>query len=261
MLTRIADDAASAPGVAAGATGTLIDLLVSEGKVQEASGQLELYRATLPVDEYLRLRRAVAARWARAGEIARAEQLLAADSSVEAIALLGRFRLYAGDLKGTSELWRQAGPFAGSRQEATERSALLALIQPIGPDTVVPLGEAFRALDRGDSATAAKRFEQVAATLPADSGRPEVALFAGRVYAAIDQAADAERLLKSAATNETPSTAAAALLELGRLFFSHGRREEARQSLEQLILDHPASALVPLARRLLDQARNAVPET
>ena len=261
MLTRIADDAASAPAVAAGATGTLIDLLVSEGKVEEASAQLEQYRTTLAVDEYLRLRRAVAARWAQSGDLARAEQLLAADSSVEAIALLGRFRLYAGDLKGTSELWRDAGPFAGSREEATERSALLALIQPIGPDTVVALGEAFRALDRGDSAAAAKGFEQVAGSLPADAGRPEVNLFAGRVYAALGRAPDAERTLRLAATKETPSTAAAALLELGRLFLAHERKDDAKQVLEQMILDYPASALVPQARRLLDQARNAVPET
>jgi thioredoxin-like negative regulator of GroEL len=261
MLTRIADDAATAPTVAAGATGTLIDLLVSEGKVEEASAQLEQYRATLPVDEYLRLRRAVAAKWAQSGEIARAEQLLQPDSSVEAIALLGRFRLYAGDLKGTSELWRQAGPFAGTREEATERSALLALIQPIGPDTLVPLGQAFQALDRGDSGHAAKGFEQVAASLPADAGRPEVALFAGRVYAALDKPADAERMLRAAATKETPSTAAAALLELGRLFLAHGRRDDAKLALEQMILDYAASPLVPQARRLLDQARNAVPQT
>jgi tetratricopeptide (TPR) repeat protein len=261
MLTRIADDASAAPAVAAGATGTLIDLLVSEGKVEEASTQLEQYKGTLPVDEYLRLRRAVAARWAQSGEIPRAEKLLEADSSVEAIALLGRFRLYAGDLKGTSELWREAGPFAGTREESTERSALLALIQPIGPDTVVPLGEAFRALDRGDSAKAARGFEQVAGTLPADAGQHDVQLFAGRIYASINQPVDAERMLRAAVAKETPSTAAAALLELGRLFLTHGRREDARLALEQMILDYPGSALVPQARRLLDQVRHAVPET
>ena len=261
MLTGIADDAASAPAVAAGATGTLIDLLVSEGKVEEASAQLEQYRGTLAVDDYLRLRRVVAAGWAQSGDVSRAERLLAADSSVEAFALLGRFRLYAGDLKGASELWRAAGPFAGTREEATERSALLALIQPIGPDTVVRLGEAFRTLDRRDSAGAAKGFEEAAAKLPADAGRAEVELFAGRLYAALGRMPDAERTLRLAATKETPSTAAAALLELGRLFVAHGRKDDARQALEQMILDYPTSALVPQARRLLDQVRNAVPET
>ncbi len=261
MLSRVAEDAQAAPAVAAGATGTLIDLLISEGKVEDASKQLDQYKGTLPVDEYLRLRRSVAARWAQSGEIARAETLLQSDSSVDAIALLGRFRLYAGDLKGTSELWKEAGPFAGSREESTERSALLALIQPIGPDTLVPLGDAFRALDRGDSAKAAKGFETVASSLPADAGQHDVELFAGRIYASINQAGDAERLLKAASVKESASTAAAALLELGRLYLSHERREDARVTLEQMILDYPTSALVPQARRLLDQARHAVPET
>jgi tetratricopeptide (TPR) repeat protein len=259
MLGQIAEDGASGPAVAAGATGTLIDLLLSEGKVEEASAQLERYKATLAVDEYLRLRRGVAARWAQTGAIARAETLLEPDSSVEALALLGRFRLYAGDLKGASDLWKQAGPFAGTREEATERSALLALIQPIGPDTVVGLGEALRALDRGDSAAAAKGMEQVSEGLPPDAGRPEVQLFAGRLYAAGGKVPDAERLLRSAATREAPATAAAALLELARLYLGAARPADARQALEQMILDYPASALVPQARRLLDQARNAVP--
>ncbi len=261
MLTRIADDAGAAPVVAAGATGTLIDLLISEGKVSEASSQLEQYRATLPVDEYLRLRRSVAARWAQSGDIAKAETLLAADSSVEAMALMGRIRLYAGDLKGASDLWKQAGPYAGTREESTERSALLALIQPIGPDTLAALGAAFQALDRGDSAAAARSFEQVAAGLPADAGRHEVELFGGRVYAGLARVSEAERLLKAAAVKETPATGAAALLELGRLYLAHDRRDDARVALEQLILDYGTSPLVPQARRLLDQARQAVPET
>ncbi len=261
MLSRVAEDAQAAPAVAAGATGTLIDLLITEGKVEEASRQLEQYKGTLPVDEYLRLRRSVAARWAQSGEIPRAEKLLEADSSVDAIAMLGRFRLYAGDLKGASEYWKQAGPFAGSREESTERSVLLALIQPIGPDTLVGLGEAFRSLDKGDSANAAKGFEKVAAALPADAGQHDVELFAGRIYASMNKPDDAERLLKSASVKESPSTAAAALLELGRLYLSHERREDARLALEQMILDYPNSALVPQARRLLDQARHAVPET
>lgn len=261
MLTRIADDSSSAPAVAAGATATLIELLVGDGKVDDAAKQLEQYRGALPVDEYLRLRRAVAARWAQTGQIERAEQALAADSSVDALALLGRFRLYAGDLKGASDLWREAGPYAGTRGEATERSALLALIQPIGPDTVVVLGEAFQQLDRGDTGAAVRKLEQVAGELPAGGGRAEVQLFAGRLHAAQGGAPQAERLFRAAVVKDAPNTSAAALLELGRLLISLNRKAEARQALEQMILDYSTSALVPQARRLLDQARDAVPET
>jgi tetratricopeptide (TPR) repeat protein len=261
MLTQIATDAGTAPAIAGGATATLIELLLSENAIAEASARLEQYRATLPVEDYLRLRRGVAARWAQHGEIARAESLLAADSTVDAMALRGRFRLYAGDLKGASDLWKQAGPYAGSREAATDRAAVLALLQPIGLDTVPSLGLAFRQLDAGDSAAAAATFVKASEAVPADGGRPEVQLYAARIYAGLDQGTEAERLLRAAVVKEFPGTAAAALLELGRLQVKQERREDARLTLEQMILDYPGSPLVPQARRLLDQARNAVPQT
>lgn len=261
MLTRLAGDSESGPAVRSGATATLIDLLVTEGRADEASAELERSRAVLPVEDFLRLRRAVAARWAQSGEIGRAESLLAADSSVDALALRGRFRLYAGDLKGASELWKLAGPFAGTREEATERSGLLALIQPIGPDTLAPFGAALRLYDGGDTLGAAKAFEQVGRGLPPDAGRPEVTLLAGRLYAQSGQPADAERVFRLVVSRDAPATSAAALLELGRLLLGLGRTADATQALEAMILDFPGGALVPQARRLLDQARNAVPRT
>ncbi len=261
MLTEIAADATNAPAVAAGATATLIELLLAENKIAEASSQLEAFRGTLLVEDYLRLRRGVAASWAQRGEIGKAEELLLADSSVDAIALRGRFRLYAGDLKGASDLWKEAGPFAGGREAATERSTILAMLQPIGPDTVVTLGQAFQLLDRGDSAAAAAAMQQSAETLPPDAGRAEVRLYAGRIYAGLRKESDAERLFRAAAVKESPGTAAAALLELGRLQLATDRKADAKLTLEQMILDYPTSALVPQARRLLDQARNAVPQT
>lgn len=261
MLTQIAGDTTSGPAVAAGATATLIDLLVKENKADEASTQLEKYRATISVDDYLRLRRAIAARWAQSGEIARGEALLVPDSSVEALALRGRFRLYAGDLKGVADLWKQAGPFAGSREESTDRSAILAMLQPIAPDTLAGLGLAFRSLDSGDTLGAARGLEQAGKELPVDGGRAEVTLYAGRLYAAGGQGAKAEASFRAAVLKEAPSTSAAALLELGRLFVTENRRPEATEVLEQMILDYPTSALVPQARRLLDQARGGVPRT
>jgi tetratricopeptide (TPR) repeat protein len=261
MLTRIAGDSASGAVVQAGATATLIDLLIKEGKADEAATQLEHYRPSLPVEDFLRLRREVASRWGRTGEFARAEALLGADSSVDALALRGRFRLYAGDLKGAAELWKVAGPFAGTREEATARSGLLALIQPIGPDTLVAFGAALRTLDGGDSVAAARAFEAVGRGLPVDAGRAEVTLLAGQLYAATHQEADAERVLRLAVLKDAPSASAAALLELGRLLLGAERRQEATVALEQMILDYPTSALLPQARRLLDQARNAVPRT
>lgn len=261
MLSQLAGDPSTGPAVAAGASATLVDLLVKEGKPSEAAVELDRLRGTLPVDEHLRLRRAVAARWGQEGEIARAETLLKADSSVDALALLGRFRLYQGDLKGVSDLWREAGPFAGTREEATERAAILALLQPIGPDTLAPLGRAFQRLDRGDTLAAAAAFAEVGRDLPPDGGRADVLLFGGRLYAAAESEVEAEALLKAAVLKEAPATAAAALLELGRLYVRQERRNDAVAVLEQMILEYSGSALIPQGRRLLDQARNAVPRT
>ncbi len=259
MLSQIAADESSGPANAAGATATLIDLLIRDGKVDEASAQLERYRAALSVDDYLRLRRSVAARWGQSGEIQRAVDLLANDSTVEALALLGRFRLYDGDLQGVSELWKQAGPFAGTREESTERSTILALIQPIGPDSLPLLGAAFRSLDAGDTARAAAGFEQVGKDLPAGGGRAEALLFAGQLHVRQGAADAAEPVLRAAVLPESPGTAAAALLELGRLYLGLERRQEASAALERLILEYPASPLVPQGRRLLEQVKNAVP--
>jgi hypothetical protein len=261
MLRELAQDPSTGPAVAAGASATLVDLLVKEGKSAEAASELDRLRGMLAVDEYRRLRRSIAARWALDGEIARAELSLEADSSVEALALLGRFRLYAGDLKGVSDQWRQAGPFAGTREEATERAVILALLQPIEPDTLVPLGRAFQLLDRRDSLPAAAALAEVARTLPPDGGRADLLLLAGRVYAGVARGAEAETALKGAVLAEAPGTAAAALLELARLYVGQDRRELAVAVLERMILEYPASAMIPQARRLLDQARNAVPRT
>jgi outer membrane protein assembly factor BamD (BamD/ComL family) len=48
---------------------------------------------------------------------------------------------------------------------------------------------------------------------------------------------------------------------LGELFLSQNRAQDAVTQLEHLILTYPESALVPQARRRLDQARGAVPKT
>ena len=261
VLGQIAADPASGPAVAAGATTTLIELLVHDGRADEAAAQLEKYRNTVAVDDYLRLRRAVALRWAQSGALERADQMLATDSTIEALAVRGRIRLYAGDLKGASDYWRQAGPFAGTREEATDRSIWLALLQPIRPDTLVPFGQALQLLDRGDTLKAAQSFERIAAGLSPTGGGADLHLLAGRLQAAAGEPSQAERLFRAAVVQEMPGTAAAALLELGRLQLATDRRAEATVTLEKMILDYPTSALVPQARRLLDQSRNAVPRT
>src|SRR5256885_13796346 len=81
--------------------------------------------------------------------------MLARDSSVEALALKGWITLYRGRLKQAWQLFLEAGPYAGDHREATERTAMLALLQQGPGDTFPELGSAPLTLARGDSARAA----------------------------------------------------------------------------------------------------------
>ena len=173
----------------------------------------------------------------------------------------GRLRLYRGDIQGAIERFKAAGPFAGERDEATERTALLAMLQPIEADTLLPLGQALLALARGDTTRAVAGLDQVGDELPPDKGGAEVHLMAGRLAAATGKAADAERMFKAAAVPTAPGTAPAAELALAELLLDQRRPAEAVAQLEHLILTYPSSALVPQARRRLDEARGAVPQT
>jgi TolA-binding protein len=144
---------------------------------------------------------------------------------------------------------------------AATRAALLALLQRIESDTLPRLGAAFLALEKGDTAAATAGFAAVASTLPPEKGGAELRLWAGRLEVARGHTAEAERLFRAADVETAAATAPAAELELGRLLIAVGRRDEAVATLEHLILTYSTSALVPQARRLLDEARGAVPRT
>jgi len=261
MLTGIADDR-SAPGtISAGASATLVQVLIGEGKLDEAVKRLADHRADMPGEEYAGLQRRLVLAYLQAGDVGRADSTLGRDSTVEGLALSGRIRLYRGDIAGAIERFKAAGPFAGDREEATERTALLALLQPIEADTLPELGRALLALARADTSRAVSGLDRVASNLASAKGGAEIRLLAGRLAAANGKTADAERLLKAAAVPEAPGTAPAAELALGELLLRQHRPAEAVAQLEHLILTYPGSALVPQARRRLDEARGAVPET
>ena len=260
MLGGVVEDtAAGAASVSAAAT--LIGVLVGDGRVEEAERRLAATRRGMSTDEFQTLNRRVAEGWVRAGQLDRAERTLEVDSTVEGMSLAGRIAIYRGDLAGGVARLRMAGPYAGTREEATERTALLALLQPIEGDTIPELGAALLQLERGDSLAGAAALERLAARMAVAKGGAELRLLAGRVYGAGRRATDAERLFRAAATEEAPATAPAAELELARLLIGLQRNTEAIALLEHLILTYPTSALVPQARRALDEARGAIPKT
>ena len=259
MLGRLANDSAAAPELAAMAGTTLVDVLVAEGRLDEAGRRLAELRGAIGADQQERLAHQLARGLLRSGRLDRAEQLLAADSSVEGFALRGRVRLLRGDLAGAAADLITAGPYAVDRADATERSALLALLQVIDADSLPALGLAFQALERADSAAAARAFEEVARQLPPDRGGAELQLLAGRVQAGRRLPVEAERLFRLAGKATGTAAAAAARLELARLMVRQGRQPEAIAALEQLILEYPSSTAAPQARRLLDVVTGGVP--
>jgi hypothetical protein len=261
MLVGIADDERAPGAVAAGASSTLVQVLIGEGKLDEAARRLAEHKGEMAGDEYAGLQHRLVAGYIQTGDLARADSALGQDSTVDGLALAGKLRLYHGDVAGAIQRFKAAGPFAGNRDEATERTALLAMLQPIEPDTVAELGGAMLALARGDTTRAVAGLDHAASNLAAAKGGAELRLMAGRLAAAQGKAADAERLLTVAAAPEAPGTAPAAELALAELLIDQRRPDEAVARLEHLILTYPASALVPQARRRLDEARGAVPKT
>lgn len=261
MLTGIAEDRNASGTIASGATTTLVQVLIGEGKLDEAARRLGEHRTEMGAEEYAALQRRLALGYVGAGDLARADSTIAGDSTVDGLALSGRIHLYRGDIAGAIERFKAAGPFTGDRGEATERTALLALLQPIEADSLPELGHALLEAARGDTAKAVAGLDRVAAELPPAKGGSEVRLLAGRLSAATGKGADAERLFKAAASADAPGTAPAAELALAELLLDQRRPAEAVTQLEHLILTYPASALVPQARRRLDEARGAVPQT
>jgi TolA-binding protein len=74
-----------------------------------------------------------------------------------------------------------------------------------------------------------------------------------------DYEAAEESFLGAMAADPASASAPAAGYHLSRVYEELGRNDEARARLESLILDYPESAVVPLARRMLDRLRGAVP--
>jgi tetratricopeptide (TPR) repeat protein len=259
MLAQLSIDPKASPDAAANAGATLVGVLISENKLDEADRRLAELRRTLAVEEQERLSHRLARAWLRSGKLDRAETLVTNDSSVEGIAIRGRARLYRGDLAGASRDLALAGPFAGERGDATERAAVLALLQVIDQDSLPTLGGAYLALERGDSAAAAGGFAAVAGDLPPDRGGAPLYLMAGRIRAGLGELGEADQLLRRAAGVAGSAAAPAAGLELARLQIRQGRPRDAITTLEHLILEFPASAVAPQARRLLDSVRGGAP--
>jgi hypothetical protein len=170
-------------------------------------------------------------------------------------------------LSDAHRLFLAAGPYAADRRDATERTAMLALLQHVPGDSFPELGGALLLLAQGDSAHAAEALRLAAsrlATGEGGGGRPDVLLLAGRVAARLDTAQQRtalalfDEIVRSAGLG---AAAPAAELEWARLLERRAQTAEAIRHLEHLILTYPGSAVVSEARRELERAKGAIPQS
>ena len=266
VLERLATDSTAPTEAHSVAQSALLQVLIADGGAQldVAEKQLADPNSRLSADDRAALRLALArARIAR-GELDRATAALGDDSSVTAVAQRGWIALYRGDLKDAMESFRLAGPYATDRAAATDRTAMMALLQRVQQESSPELGAALLALARGDSTNAIAGLRRAAGRLPVQGGRLEVLLLAGQVAAHLGGEQDVtavalfDEIVRSAGLG---AAAPAAELEWARLLERRTQTAEAIRHLEHLILTYPGSAVVPEARRELEQAKGAIPQS
>ena len=267
VLERVAQDSNAPPDAQRLAQRTVVEALIEGGQRDAAARQLAT-NSRLSADDRASLRLQLARAQVVAGELDRAAEL-ARDSSVEALALQGWIALYRGGLSDARRLFRAAGPYAGDRRDATQRTVMLALLQQVPIDSFPELGRALLVLAQGDSAHAAEALRLAAGRLATGEGgegggRPDLLLLAGRVAARLDSAQQRTALAlfdEVVRTAGLGAAAPAAELEWARLLERRAQTAEAIRHLEHLILTYPGSAVVPEARRELERAKGAIPQS
>ena len=250
------------PNDAAAAMATLIRVMVDAGDVKDAEKRLREWDGRLHGDDAARLKEMIAWAWLDRGDLDRAAGILESDSTVGTLAMRGWIRLFRGDLRGATEFFRAAGPFAQSRDEATRRTEMLALIQRIGPDSIPSLGNALLSLVSGDTAQAVRKLERVARELSLSGGRADVLTYGGQLAQRNGDWNGAEALLTEALQIDSAGVAAPlAEFALAIVYDELGDKDAAVTHLEHLIISYPGSAMVPEARRLLDRVRGVIPKS
>ena len=263
VLERVARDSSAPPDVQQLAQSAVVEALIDGGQLDEAARQLASDGRVSP-DDRAGLSRRLARTRLRAGDLDGAEAVLARDSSVEGLAVAGWIALYRGRLKRAQELFQAAGPYAGDRRDATERTEMLALLQQVPLDSFAELGAALLSVARGDSAGAVAALSRAANRLGPAGGRPDVLLVAGRTAGRLgpeQQRAALALFDEVVRTGGQGAAAPAAELEWARLLVRQGQTSDAIQHLEHLILSYPGSAVVPEARRELERAKGAIPKS
>ncbi len=189
--------------------------------------------------------------WVRAGEVEKAKAALAGASGDDDEEVSGWIALFEGDLMRAR---------AGLRRPADATPDVVTAMALLGRtrgETGRVAGAAFLALARGDTATAAQRFEGAADEL--GDAAPLLLGYAARLWS--QRRNDAQAIsIWGRIVNSYPISpeAAESDLEWARTLRRKGDLAGATERFEHLILSFPNSALVPQARRELETLRSGV---
>ncbi len=262
VLRAMADDANAPAGVAASATATLVELYAKDGNVDEAARLLAQNKDKIPGSEADRLAHVVARGWIAQGRLDRADSQVAGDESLAAEEIRGWTALYRGDLAHAREWLKSPGAPTRGPESArnVDRAGILALLDAVKGDTIQSLGSALLLAARGDTAGAGRAL--AALGHQQHPGQAELLHLAALYTRAAGDSARAEALWTEIADHYADQAPAPiAILALARTQAARGDNAGATQRLEALILNYPASAMVPEARRELDRIRGLVPRS
>lgn len=269
VLQRTVDRAPPGSATHRSASALLLEVRAARGEGAEARALLEEYARRHPRDATLpRLAAVVAAAHLRAGDRRGAEKILerflsAEPSDPKALGLLaavrGRIALYEAKWDEARDALRIAAS-ALTGVARTEAIELVSLLEACTPNECRALAAALRAIEAGEVAEGAAR---VLVLAKEESGaRPGLLLWAARHAQAARLPLAAPLLEAVLRDHPRAAEAPAALLGLAEMAAAEpGGVGRAQATLERLILEYPDSALVPLARRRLEELRARVPSS
>jgi hypothetical protein len=248
--------AAGDSGVASTVTLLKVRTLGALGRPDDAQRELATREATLDPEARRGAMRALAWAWIRVGNLERARVALdAGGANTEEGERVGAWlALYAGEFAAARRGLRRTD------EPNNDVVTAMAFLSRTRVERSPSAGAAFLTLARGDTAAAARAFEVVANDVT--DAAPFLLGTAARLYAtrAVADTAHAVLLWRGLVEGHPDAPEAAeAELAWARVLRQRSDSAGALARLEHLILTWPQSALVPQARKELDEVRGMVP--
>ena len=233
-----------------------LEVTAREGRLDEAMRGIETFRSEFPNSPELDgLVAAVAAVALERGEVELARDLVEGASGPRSAMVRAQLALRAGDVTAARAAYTMAA--AGLRgEEATRALAMATLLGRLSAPAATLVGRAMEALAQRATEEALALLLEESVELPGGD-RSAILDFAAGLADRNQMPVEAESIRRTL-IEEHPRApeAPAALLALGRALLRHPESvAAARDLLERLVLEYPGSALVPQARRELDELR------